>query len=72
MLRLRRPRLVIDLALNLLFAVWVAYFLATGSLIPGPLLRDRHAPRVVAVSHEGEVDADSSPPHTPSDLSDES
>jgi len=72
MLRLRRPRLVIDLALNLLFAAWVVYFLATGSLIPGPLLRDRHAPSVVAVSHEGEVDRDSSPPLKANDLNDES
>ncbi len=45
--RIRRKSLV-DICLNVVFGVWVAYFIATGSVIPQPLLRHAsHAPVAV-------------------------
>lgn len=36
------PGKPLDIVLNLVFGVWMAYFVATGCVIPSPLLR-QHA-----------------------------
>lgn len=52
-----------EFALNVLFVTWLAYFLATGSLVPEPLLRDQPGPVVVEVFE----DAPSPAPPDPAD-----
>lgn len=49
--RLRRGS-VLDLCLNLLFGVWALYFLATGYIIPEPLLRDSGKPAAAEIQEE--------------------
>jgi hypothetical protein len=46
MTRLRRPK-AIDICLNLIFAVWLAYFIVSGNIVPSPLLRPAGHPPAV-------------------------
>ena len=48
--RLRR-RSALDVCLNVLFGTWVVYFVATGYVIPEPLLRHASKPPVAEIQH---------------------
>ena len=57
---------LLDLTLNVVFCAWLLYFLATGYLIPSPLLRDSPQRQIVEVQQDDEL------PSLPIDLPEES